>query len=79
MPDTGYFTTIITVGWVDVFTRLDQKCVITKALSYCQQHKGLEIYAYCIMSSHVHLLYKAKEGFLLSHIVRDFKKYSSKK
>jgi REP element-mobilizing transposase RayT len=79
MPDTGYFITVTTVGWIDIFTRLEQKYVITKALNYCQQHKGLEIYAYCIMSSHIHMLCKAKEGFLLSHIMRDFKKYTSKK
>ena len=79
MLDTGYFITITTVGWVDIFTRLEQKYVITKALKYCEQKKGLEIYAYCIMSNHVHLLCKAKEGFLLSNIMRDFKKYTSKK
>jgi len=31
------------------------------------------------MSSHVHLLCKAKEGYLLSNIIRDYKKYTSKK
>ncbi len=57
MPDTGYFVTITTVGWIDacrrlVFTRLKQKFIITNALAYCQKNKGLEIYAYRIMSSH---------------------------
>lgn len=79
MPDTGYFVTITTVGWIDVFTRLKQKFIITNALAYCQKNKGLEIYAYCIMPSHVHLLCKATEGYLLSNIMRDFKKYTSKK
>ncbi len=41
--------------------------------------KGLEIYAYCIMSSHLHILCKAKDGYLLSNIMCDFKKYTSKK
>jgi len=79
MPDTGYFITITTVGWVDIFTRLKQKFIIINALDYCQRYKGLEIYAYCIMPSHIHLLCKAKESFLLSNIMRDFKKYTSKK
>jgi len=79
MPDTGYFITITTVGWVDVFTRLKQKWVIINALEYCKKHKGLEIYAYCIMSSHIHLLCKAQDSYLLSNIMRDFKKYTSKK
>ena len=51
MPDVGYFVTITTVGWIDVFTRLKQKYAIIDSLQYCQNYKGLEIYAYCIMSS----------------------------
>jgi len=78
MGDTGYFVTITTVGWIDVFTRLKQRYVIINALDYCQKQKGLEIYAYCIMSNHIHMLCKAKEGYLLSNIMRDFKKYTSK-
>lgn len=45
LPDTAYFITITTVGWIDVFTRLRQKYVITDSLKYCQKAKGLEIYA----------------------------------
>ena len=74
-----YFITITTVGWIDVFTRLNQKYNIINALNYCQQNKGLEIYAYVIMSSHIHLLCKATDGFILSDVIRDFKKLTSKK
>ena len=74
-----YFITITTVGWIDVFTRLNQKYVIINALKHCQEHKGLEIYAYVLMSSHLHLLCKATEGFSLSDVIRDFKKFTSKK
>jgi REP element-mobilizing transposase RayT len=77
--EEAYFITITTVGWVDVFTRLNQKNSIIKALHYCQQNKGLEIYAYCIMSNHIHLLCKATDGFVLSDVIRDFKKFTSKK
>ena len=31
------------------------------------------------MSNHVHLIVRAKEGFLLQDILRDFKKFTSKK
>lgn len=78
MPDSGYFITITTVGWVDVFTRLKQRQLLIKSLDYCQKYKGLEIYAYVIMPSHIHLLCKAVEGFILSDIIRDFKKHTSK-
>ena len=77
--EEAFFITITTVGWIDIFTRLNQKNNIIKALHYCQKNKGLEIYAYCIMSSHIHLLCKGTEGFILSDIIRDFKKFTSKK
>jgi REP element-mobilizing transposase RayT len=77
--DEAYFITITTVGWIDVFTRLNQKYVVINALKHCQQNKGLEIYGYCIMSSHIHLLCKATNGFILSDVMRDFKKFTSKK
>jgi len=77
--EDAYFITITTVGWIDVFTRLNQKQIILDALDYCSKHKGLEIYAYCLMASHLHLFCKATNGFVLSDVIRDFKKYTSKK
>ncbi|MEZ7505958.1 transposase [Flavobacterium sp. Arc2] len=76
--EEAYFVTITTVGWVDVFTRLNQKYNIINSLKYCQDNKGLEIYAYCIMPSHIHLLCKGTNGFVLSDVMRDFKKHTSK-
>ncbi|TVZ26983.1 REP element-mobilizing transposase RayT [Gillisia sp. Hel_I_86] len=77
--EEAFYITITTVGWIDVFTRLNQKQVIINALQYCQQNKGLEIYAYCLMSNHIHLLCQGTNGFILSSIIRDFKKFTSKK
>jgi REP element-mobilizing transposase RayT len=76
--EEAYFITITTVGWIDVFTRLYQKYNIISALKYCQENKGLEIYAYCLMPSHLHLLCKGTNGVILSDIMRDFKKHTSK-
>jgi hypothetical protein len=33
--DEAYFITITTVGWLTVFTRLNQKYGITNALKHC--------------------------------------------
>ncbi len=54
------------------------KILLVTNLKYCQQEKGLELFACCIMSNHVHLIARAKEGFLLQEIIRDFKKYTRK-
>ena len=77
-PDGVYFVTFSVKGWADVFIRNEYKNILLENLKYCQQNKGLEIFAWCIMSSHAHLIVRAEEGFLLSDIFRDFKKFTSK-
>ena len=74
-----YFLTITIVDWVDVFTRPVYKNIIINSLQYCQKEKGLQIYAWVLMTNHLHLLASAKEGYNLSDILRDFKKFTSKK
>ena len=74
-----YFVTITTVGWIDVFTRLRQKYVLINALKHCQKERDLEIYGYCIMSNHLHMICKASKREPLASVIRDFKKFTSKK
>ncbi len=74
-----YFLTLTVVDWVDVFSRPEYKYIIIDSLSYCQNSKGLEIYSWCLMTNHLHLIAVAKEGYNLSDILRDFKKFTSKR
>jgi putative transposase len=76
--DGCYFISFAVVGWVDVFTRKEYKNIIIENLKYCQAQKGLELFAWVILTNHVHLIARAKEGFLLQDIIRDFKKYTSR-
>ena len=76
--DKIYFVTFSVVQWIDVFTRPVYRDILIKNLKYCQENKGLELYSWCIMSNHVHFVGKAKEGFELSNILRDFKRHTSK-
>lgn len=73
-----YFVSFATVNWIDVFSRRLYKDIFMESLQFCQEHKGLELYAYCIMSNHVHLII-GSENASLSGIVRDLKKYTSYK
>lgn len=73
-----HYLTYATVGWVDVFTRPTYKDILVDSLRYCQQAKGLEIFAWCIMSSHVHLIARARSGLKLQDILRDHKKFTAK-
>ncbi|PTB90680.1 transposase [Marivirga lumbricoides] len=74
-----YFVTFTVVAWIDVFTRSAYKIEIVDSLNYCVKSKGLEVYAWCLMSNHIHLIISAKEGYNLSDIIRDFKKFTAKK
>jgi putative transposase len=73
------FIIFAVVEWVDVFTRKDYAEIIIDSLRYCQQNKGLQLYARCLMSNHLHLLVSTtNKDILLSDILRDFKKFTSK-
>ena len=48
------------------------------SLRFCQGNKGLEIYAWCIMSNHVHLIIGTSQ-MPMQYILRDLKKYTSVK
>lgn len=71
-----YFLTFQVINWVDVFTRPRYKDIIVDSLNYSVQNKNLKIYAWVIMSNHVHIL--AATDYNLSDIVRDLKSYTSK-
>lgn len=74
----AYFLTMTVVNWIDVFTRPVYKHIIVDALKYNQENKGLILYAWCLMSNHLHLIAEADNGYHLSDILRDFKKFTSK-
>jgi REP element-mobilizing transposase RayT len=73
-----HYVTLQVVYWVDLFTRKTYRDIIIDSLHYCQQEKGLELYAYVIMSNHIHLVVRSETNDL-SDILRDFKKFTSKK
>lgn len=74
-----YFITTTVVDWIDLFTRPVYKHVALESLNYCIQNKGIEIYAWVLMTNHLHLLAGITGQNSVSDIMRDFKKYTSKK
>ena len=71
-----YFISFATVNWIDIFTRNEYKDEIIKSWLHCQQKKGLEIYAWCIMPSHIHMIVSSHDK-PLEDIVRDMKSHTS--
>jgi REP element-mobilizing transposase RayT len=73
-----FFTTDTVVDWVDIFTRPVYKHIVLESLSYCQKNKGLIIYAWALMSNHLHMITGSNGEDKVSDIMRDFKKFTSK-
>lgn len=72
-----YFVTFTVVHWIDAFIREAYRNIFYESIRYCQEKKGLEVYGYCIMTSHIHLIIGTEQGNL-SDIVRDLKSFTSR-
>jgi REP element-mobilizing transposase RayT len=66
------------VDWADVFTRTNNKQTIINALQYCIANKGLNIYASCLMTKHLHLITNCDEPFQFPGVIRDSKRDSAR-
>lgn len=73
-----YFLTCTVVGWVDVFSRQVYRDIVIDSLRFCIKEKKLVVYAYVIMTNHVHLIVRS-DVERLSDTIRDFKRFTSNK
>ena len=73
-----YFTTSTVIDWMDVFTRPAYKHIVVDSLRHCQVCKGLEIYAWVLMTNHLHMIVSTHSDNQIGDVLRDFKKYTSK-
>jgi putative transposase len=76
-PNGTFFATMTVMGWMDVFTRSEYCEIIVSSLNYCIEKKGLGVYSYVLMSSHLHLIAQAEQP--LGEILRDFKSFTAKR
>ncbi|MFD2570794.1 transposase [Spirosoma soli] len=75
-PAAAYFLTLQVIDWVDVFSRRVYRDIVLDSLTYCRQHKGLEVFGYVVMTNHVHLMVRARHENL-SDVLRDLKKFTA--
>ena len=76
-PEGFYFISFATVCWIDVFIRPKYNHILIESWEYCQKEKGLQIHAWVIMSSHVHMIISSNKN-KLEDIVRDMKSFTSR-
>ncbi|MDX1685411.1 MAG: transposase [Saprospiraceae bacterium] len=71
-----YFMTLQVIDWVDIFTRQIYRDIIIDSLAYCRKNKGLRLWAYVVMSNHLHIIISSTRSDL-SGVLRDFKRHTS--
>jgi putative transposase len=76
--DDPYFVTFTVVDWLKVLLDDSYKMVLIGSIRYCQKNKELNVYGYCIMPNHVHMIIQAAGIFTISDILRDLKKFTAK-
>jgi len=74
--DQLYFVSFAVVYWIDLFIREEYKKILLNSWHYCMENKGMELYGWCIMSSHVHMII-GSHGEKLENIMRDMKRHTS--
>src|ERR1700676_985383 len=74
--DQLHFVSFSVVYWIDLFIRNEYKEILLDSWKHCQAEKGLEIYGWCVMSSHIHMII-GTHGEKLENIMRDMKKHTS--
>ncbi len=75
-PNNFYFLTPTIHNWYYIFDRHNRFQILADSLKFCQQTKGLKIYAYVFMLNHLHLIIQSPDAI---GFIRDFKKFTSKK
>jgi len=76
--DQLYFVSFAVINWIDLFIRNEYKQIMLDSWKHCQLNKGLEIYGWCIMTSHVHMIIGSNQN-KLEDIMRDMKRHTSEK
>lgn len=71
-----YFVSFATVYWIDVFVREIYFHEVIESLKHCQKEKGMEIFSYCIMTNHIHLIFRAMENNP-GEVMKSFKQFTS--
>ena len=76
-PGKLHFISFAVVYWIDLFVRNEYREILIESWKYCQKEKDLEIYGWCIMTSHVHMIIGSR-GRNLDKIVGEMKSFTSR-
>jgi len=77
--ERSHFITFSVIEWIDVFSRECYKEILVDSIKFSIANKGLIVHAWVIMPNHVHMIVSAMQGHDLMGIIRDIKKFTSRK
>ena len=72
-----YFITTTIIAWQSVFVTIPLFETIIESLKFCISKKGLRLFGYVIMPTHVHYIVSTDPPEKLSDIMRDFSRFTS--
>jgi REP element-mobilizing transposase RayT len=72
-----YFVSFVVVYWIDLFIRTEYKNIVLDSWRFCMEKKGMELYGWCIMTSHIHIIIGSHQD-KLEDIMHDMKMFTSK-
>src|SRR6185437_11231462 len=75
--DKSYFISFAVVNWVDFFIREEYNQELINSWQYNIENKGLQIYGWCIMTSHIHMIVGSDGKMKLDKIIGEMKSYTS--
>ena len=73
-----YFVSFATVYWIDLFVREVYFSIVTEAMQYHVREKGMELFCWCIMPSHVHMIFRDQKNKHPELLLGGLKSYTSR-
>ena len=80
MENTAYYVQFFTatiLEWKHLLKPDKYKDIITGSLAYLVKQQRVKVYAFVIMSNHIHLMWQVQAGNTLADVQRDFLKYTA--
>lgn len=77
-PDGLYFVSFAVIEWIEVFKQESYIDILLDGLVYCQKKKGMEIVAWCVMTNHMHLIFRTTGLYEPQKVLGEFKQFTSR-
>ena len=78
-PDHAYFVTIRALPGTAPFTGEALAKKVVESIMWMREHRGVAVYAYCLMPDHVHLLIRlGRDGRPLGDDIGAFKRFTTR-